>query len=85
MTMVPVMNFLLEHTRHKWWLSIEMTHESNMSRPQIKHMFYDELFPETLKADKIREFTTLVEGNMTVVEYASSFTKLAKFISRCVE
>ena len=43
-------------------------------------MFQNKLYPRFFYDAKKNEFMSLVQGNMTVVEYKKKFTKLAKYV-----
>lgn len=41
--------------------------------------FLNRYFPHSVRDIKAREFASLVQGSMTVEEYAAKFTKLLEF------
>ncbi|KAK9135534.1 hypothetical protein Syun_014864 [Stephania yunnanensis] len=63
-TIKSIVTFLLEHKAHKWWMTIERTHGTNMNWLMFKRLFYEEWFLEPVKDAKIREFLALVQGDM---------------------
>ncbi|XP_041009375.1 uncharacterized protein LOC121253431 [Juglans microcarpa x Juglans regia] len=51
-----------------------------VSWPHFKH-FFDRFFPKADREVRAREFTNLVQGTMTVRQYAVKFAKLSRFAS----
>ena len=46
---------------------------------KFKGVFYDNYFPKVVREQKDREFADLVQGSMTVEQYAAKFIKLSRF------
>ena len=55
-----------------------------MSWDEFRDLFNEKYYNEGVRAAKADEFTRVVQGNMTVTEYALKFDKLAKFSSDLV-
>src|SRR5688572_17238643 len=51
---------------------------------EFKTAFLDHFFPLELREAKMREFMNLMQGNMSVREYALKFTKLSKYASTII-
>jgi hypothetical protein len=45
----------------------------------FKDAFLERFFPQTIRQAKAQEFTDLVQGSMTVEEYAAKFIELSRF------
>ena len=69
----------------RWWRSTKailegMDIERNpITWEKFKGIFYDNYFPEVIRERKEREFVDLVQGSMTVEQYAAKFIKLSCF------
>ena len=46
---------------------------------KFKGVFYDNYFPKVVRERKEREFADLVQGSMTIEQYAAKFIKLSRF------
>ena len=69
----------------RWWRSTKAilegmdTERNPITWEKIKGVFYDNYFPEVIRERKEREFANLVQGSMTVKQYATKFIELSHF------
>ncbi|XP_047175074.1 uncharacterized protein LOC124842604 [Vigna umbellata] len=73
--------FLTGEVGH-WWSSMRMLLEGSgtpISWEVFKQKFYTEYFPDSIRFAKEVEFLQLVQGNMSVSEYADRFKHLLRF------
>lgn len=78
--------YMLSGVASQWWSSIKLLLEG--SREAItweifKKKFYVECFPNNVKFAKVVEFLQLVQGGMSVSEYAEKFKHLIRFLIGC--
>ncbi|XP_041004054.1 uncharacterized protein LOC121249411 [Juglans microcarpa x Juglans regia] len=68
---------------NKWLLDLDKTFEINgctgEQKERFKGEFDNRFFPESMKTQKAQEFATLVQGNLTVEQYAAKFMELGRF------
>ena len=50
-----------------------------ITREKFKGVFYDNYFHEVVREQKEREFADLVQGSLTVEQYAAKFIELSRF------
>lgn len=65
-----------------WWSSMKMLLDESgtpISWEIFKKKFYTEYFPDSVRFAKKAEFLQLVQGSMSVSEYADQFKHLLKF------
>lgn len=63
-----------------WWKSVTRTENlHNITWDDFCRRFDLRYFPHALRAAKAREFINLKQGSMTVLEYETRFTRLARF------
>ncbi|XP_022641613.1 uncharacterized protein LOC106773250 [Vigna radiata var. radiata] len=74
--------YLLSGDASHWWSSARSLLESTnvpITWDIFKTKFYEEYFPNSVRFAKEVEFLQLVQGNMTVSEYADKFKHLLRF------
>ncbi|WVZ10401.1 hypothetical protein V8G54_014931 [Vigna mungo] len=74
--------YLLSGDASHWWSSARSLLESTnvpITWDTFKTKFYEEYFPNSVRFAKEVEFLQLVQGNMTVSEYADKFKHLLRF------
>ncbi|XP_017423583.2 uncharacterized protein LOC108332791 [Vigna angularis] len=74
--------YLLSGEASHWWCSTRLLLESigtHISWDVFKIKFYEEYFPDSVRFAKELEFLQLVQGSMTVLEYADKFKHLLHF------
>ncbi|KAF5446946.1 hypothetical protein F2P56_032539 [Juglans regia] len=75
--------FKLTGEAKRWWISERTIREVEgmkiVSWLHFKQIFLKRFFPSSVKDDKAIEFTNLVQGAMTVHQYAARFTELSRF------
>ena len=77
--------FKLESDTNEWWKAAKKScngKETNITWTFFKREFIN--IPDRIKAQKKREFETLVQGNMTAAKYALKFTELSHFVETLV-
>jgi hypothetical protein len=68
-----------------WWqdkkvvLVTDLGAETTISWEVFKHEFNQHFFPRVMQEAKAREFLDLVQGGMSVIEYAAKFLQLWRF------
>jgi hypothetical protein len=69
----------------RWWqdkkvvLVADLGSKTVISWEVFKHEFNRHFFPRVVQEAKAREFLDLVQGRMTVIEYATKFLQLSRF------
>ncbi|XP_027912338.1 uncharacterized protein LOC114171654 [Vigna unguiculata] len=74
--------YLLAGEAVHWWSSMKMMLEDSqdpISWELFKKKFYAEYFPDSVRYAKEVEFLQLMQGNMSVSEYAEKFKHLGRF------
>ena len=75
---------LIREAEH-WWRSIKAILEGMETKrnpiiwEKFKGVFYDNYFLEVVRERKEREFADLVQGSITVEQYAAKFIELSRF------
>ena len=76
-TRIRLAAFQLEGEARVWWRWARTSRDLEvMTWAEFQELFMGKYFPETAKA---REFLELEQGAMTVMDYATRFTELARF------
>ncbi|XP_035539690.1 uncharacterized protein LOC118344045 [Juglans regia] len=80
---VAYATFKLTGEAKRWWISERTIREAGgteiVSWPHFKQIFLERFFPSSAREDKAMEFATLVQGSMTVHQYAARFIELSRF------
>jgi hypothetical protein len=82
---VEYATFTLEGPAERWWagtevlLKEELGENARITWDKFKEVFNETYFPEVVSDRKAREFFDLVQGSMTVEEYAVKFIDLSRF------
>ncbi|XP_040996102.1 uncharacterized protein LOC121242280 [Juglans microcarpa x Juglans regia] len=80
---VAFATFKLTGEAKRWWISERTIREVEgteiVSWLHFKQIFLERFFPSSFREDKAMEFATLVQGTMTVHQYAAKFTELSRF------
>ncbi|XP_035541661.1 uncharacterized protein LOC118344664 [Juglans regia] len=67
----------------RWWNFEKAIREADgtgvVSWPHFKQNFFDRFFPRADREARAREFANLVQGTMTVRQYAAKFAELSRF------
>lgn len=69
----------------RWWevernlLVMELGAESAITWTRFKKEFDNQNFPQIVREAKAQEFMDLVQGSMTVAQYAAKFIQLSRF------
>ena len=77
--------YALQGSADKWWSSTEQMFRMELGRDtpitweKFKEVFNRTYFPGVVRDCKAREFSDLVQGVMTVKEYAAKFVELSYF------
>ncbi|KAF5454475.1 hypothetical protein F2P56_024135 [Juglans regia] len=88
--MVLYGSYLLQGEAANWWqtkwqlLEMELGSFAAVSWQCFKKEFDDHFFPVFVRRQKAREFSSLVQGDMTVEQYARNFTELEQFASQLI-
>jgi hypothetical protein len=82
---VEYATFALEGPAERWWagtevlLKEELGENARVTWDKFKKVFNETYFPEVVRDRKKREFSDLIQGSMTVEEYAAKFIDLSRF------
>ncbi|XP_040992544.1 uncharacterized protein LOC121239363 [Juglans microcarpa x Juglans regia] len=75
--------FKLTGEAKRWWISERTIREAEgteiVSWLHFKQIFLKHFFPSSVRDDKAMEFTNLMQGAMTVHQYAARFIELSRF------
>ncbi|XP_040987694.1 uncharacterized protein LOC121235416 [Juglans microcarpa x Juglans regia] len=75
--------FKLTGEAKRWWNFEKVIREAEGTGvivwAQFKQNFFDRFFPKVDREARAREFTNLVQGSMTVRQYAARFAELSRF------
>ncbi|XP_035542910.1 uncharacterized protein LOC118345683 [Juglans regia] len=83
--MVLYASYMLQGEAAYWWetkrslLEMEFGSLAAVSWQRFKKEFDDRYFPVSVRRQKAREFNNLVQGGMTVEQYATKFMELGRF------
>jgi hypothetical protein len=82
---VEYATFALEGPAERWWAGTEVLLKEELGEnacvtwDKFKKVFNETYFPEVVRDRKKREFSDLIQGSMTVEEYAAKFIDLSRF------
>ncbi|KAF5464596.1 hypothetical protein F2P56_014665, partial [Juglans regia] len=80
---VAYATFKLTGEAKRGWISERTIREAKgteiVNWLHFKQIFLERFFPSSFREDKAMEFATLVQGTMTVHQYAARFTELSRF------
>ncbi|XP_023918032.1 uncharacterized protein LOC112029576 [Quercus suber] len=77
--------FSLQGSTERWWssteqlLRMELGGDTPITWEKFKEVFNGTYFPDVVRDRKAREFSDLVQGAMTMEEYATKFVELSCF------
>ncbi|KAF5471234.1 hypothetical protein F2P56_011686 [Juglans regia] len=83
-------SYLLQGDATAWWetkrelLEMELGSIAAVSWVRFKKEFNDRFFPISMRKQMAREFNNLVQGEMTVEQYARKFIELGKFATHLI-
>ncbi|KAM1735673.1 hypothetical protein ACFX12_014115 [Malus domestica] len=73
---IKLATHVMEGEADSWWDTVcDQNTDKEMTWDDFEQHFYDRYFPDALKQTRIKEFFELEQGNMTVAEYVSKYTK----------
>ncbi|XP_028077579.1 uncharacterized protein LOC114279524 [Camellia sinensis] len=75
---VTFATFTIKDDAQEWWL-LTLEKEDIVTWARFLEVFYEKYFPDSLREQKASEFIHLRQETMTVAEYESKFTQLARF------
>ena len=79
-TRIRLVAFQLEGEAKVWWNSARTSRDlETMIWVEFQELFMGKYFPDTARHAKAQEFLELKQGAMTVMDYVSRFTELARF------
>ncbi|KAM6563365.1 hypothetical protein CsatB_023363 [Cannabis sativa] len=77
---VKCASYMLRKDARIWWEVVEQTKDvDTMNWNDFKRVFNEKYYNSAVLAAKVDEFTGLVQGSLTVTEYAQKYDRLAKF------
>ncbi|XP_021801634.1 uncharacterized protein LOC110745800, partial [Prunus avium] len=77
---VTIASTYLEGQAYHWWeFVLAMPDVEIATWVAFEMIFLEKYFPETMKTMKVREFTNLYQGDMTVGQYQAKFEELMHF------
>ncbi|KAL0007386.1 hypothetical protein SO802_008888 [Lithocarpus litseifolius] len=84
---VEYATFALQGSAERWWssteklLRMELGRDTPITWEKFKEVLNGTYFPDVVRDCKAREFSDLVQGAMTVEEYAAKFVELSRFVA----
>ena len=79
-TKIRLAAFQLEGEARVWWRWVRTSRDLEvMTWAEFQELFMGKYFPETARHAKAQEFLELKQGAMTVMDYVTRFTELARF------
>ena len=79
-TRIRLATFQLEGEAQVWWKWARTSRDLEaMTWVEFQELFMGKYFPDTMKHAKAQEFLELKQGAMTVMNYVTRFTELARF------
>ena len=77
---VACATYMLREDARIWWEVASQTKDvTALTWERFKDLFSHKYYNVAIRAAKVNEFVGLVQGSMTVTEYALKFDRLAKF------
>ena len=81
MTRIRLAAFQLEGETQVWWRWVRTSRNLEvMTWAEFQELFMGKYFPETARHAKAQEFLELKQGAMTMMDYVTRFTELARFV-----
>ncbi|XP_061998945.1 uncharacterized protein LOC133716243 [Rosa rugosa] len=75
--------FMLKDEARVWWnVTQRSTDVSTLTWDGFERLFREKYFPAAVRERLEREFLTLVQGKMTVIEYDAEFSRLYKYVKQ---
>lgn len=83
---VPFAAYYLEGSTHVWWDNLKemLNGGENPTWSEFKDLFKKAHIPKGVIKRKLKEFLSLTQGTMTVVEYLNKFNKLVKYANHAI-
>ncbi|XP_028061116.1 uncharacterized protein LOC114264636 [Camellia sinensis] len=81
---VLLATFTLIEEARRWWMLVRGENR-DLTWDRFKGMFYEKYFPQCMRDRKVSEFEQLMQGTMSVAEYESKFTELARCAPHMVD
>ena len=80
-TRIRLAMFQLEGVAQVWWNWTKTSRDLEaMTWEEFQKLLMGKYFPDTTRHAKAQEFLELKQGTMTVMDYVSRFTELARFV-----
>lgn len=78
---VKFATFLLQGSFDDWWTLyiVRAGGMSLVSWGEFRKVFQDKLYPCSFCDEKMNEFKSLVQGDMTITKYEKKYTELVKY------
>ncbi|XP_059455138.1 uncharacterized protein LOC132185376 [Corylus avellana] len=80
---VKYATFYLTEGAERWWTAQKEHLQQRLGAiipwMDFKEAFLERFFPQTTRQAKAQEFTDLIQGSMTVEQYAAKFIELSRF------
>ncbi|XP_028104026.1 uncharacterized protein LOC114303075 [Camellia sinensis] len=81
---VLLATFTLTEEARRWWMLVRGENR-DLTWDRFKETFYEKYFPQCMQDRKISEFEQLKQDTMSVTEYESKFTELARYAPHMVD
>ncbi|XP_028087931.1 uncharacterized protein LOC114288612 [Camellia sinensis] len=75
---VLLATFTLKEEARRWWMLVR-DENGDLTWDQFKEIFYEKYFLQCIWDRNVSEFEQLKQGDMTVAEYETKFTELARY------
>ncbi|XP_024019523.1 uncharacterized protein LOC112091040 [Morus notabilis] len=78
--------YKMEGQASTWWKQVRIRlNVAGMTWEQFKVIFNEQNFPQSYRDEKVMEFMSLLQGDMSVREYEAKFNDLSRFAPSLVE
>ena len=83
---VSCASHMLRGNARIWWGVVSQIRDVRaLSWEQFQGLFNEKYFSDVIRSSRMEEFVRLVQGRMTVTEYAQIFDRLARFAPELVQ
>jgi len=77
---VPLATYQFEEEAEYWWGTVKPRGgEEPMTWERLRALMGNQYYPRDVQRTKEREFLSLKQGNLSVMEYVAKFNELSRF------
>ncbi|XP_028114164.1 uncharacterized protein LOC114312152 [Camellia sinensis] len=82
---IALASYQLEGEADHWWSLMKNSRDTtSMTWAQFKELFLRKYFPNTVRQERIWQFQTLKQGEMSVTQYVAKFEELARYAAQYI-